>query len=154
MAKNHMGAVAALLDVKLNEEFMVKISAPNKMMPYIYKISNSGLNYRFMNDSYFAVDTGGLSTLLTGEAEIIKLPWKPKDGERYYHVSWLKTCNKWMIYAERTQYLVQCDTDNLRVDTGNCFRTKEEAEAAKFDIFERLTGKKWDEVHGKAGEEK
>ena len=54
---------------------------------------------------------------------------------------------------ETTFFTEFSSLDNLRVAVGNCFRTIEEAEAAKFDVFERLTGKKWEEVCGKAGEE-
>jgi hypothetical protein len=28
---------------------------------------------------------------------------------------------------------------------GNCFRTREEAEAHKYEIYEKLTGKRWEE---------
>lgn len=61
--------------------------------------------------------------LLRGECEIIKLPWKPKKGEKYWSFlpgAWMVTWYTW---------------DDSPIDfafykVGWVFRTKEEAEAA------------------------
>lgn len=153
MTKNYMADIAKLLDVEPNEEFEVVIPDETEHQPVRYQFNSNqfGCWETEGGISGFHVHWNLLLMILCGQAYIKKLPWKPKNGEPYYYVSWLKSCGKWTICAGRTQFLNSYDNDTLRVDIGNCFRTKEEAEAAKYDVFEKLTGKKWDETYGKEG---
>lgn len=144
MGKNYMADVAKMLGVELEEEFFLTHSNVR------YKITNNGLCYKNGND-WSVFSDSSLVNLIKGAFEIKKLPWKPKKGERYYYVSWYKENGKWIIRAEWQEYWPTYDGDVLRVDTGNCFKTCEEAEAAKYDVFERLTGKKWEETYGEVG---
>lgn len=150
MAKNYMQDVARMLGVELGELFEVTELG----VTYKHYLKPDGL-YRVYTDDQLGKEVLPyvLTGILTGKYKFKKLPWKPKNGEPYYYVSWLKSCGKWTICAGRTQYLNSYDNDTLRVDTGNCFHTKEEAEAAKYDVFEKLTGKKWDETYGKGGDD-
>ena len=144
MAKNYMADVAKLLGVELNDEFELNESNA------IYKLSQYGFFFK-CGGSWMRASDYLLIDIIKGEYEIKKLPWKPKPGEGYYYVGWLEACGKWTICADRTQYLMSYDNDNLRVDIGNCFKTREEAEAQKYEIFKRLTGKDWHETYGKEG---
>lgn len=58
--------------------------------------------------------------------------WKPKNGECYYFIDDRGTIitSMWNKYGERK--------DNLRYELCNCFRTQEEAEAARDNIKETL----------------
>lgn len=115
------------------------------------------------NEVFFADNCASAMMFLAmrGHTHIVALPveFKPAEvkesfdhsQEFYRYVGWLEACGKWTICADRTQYLTSYDNDNLRVDTGNCFRTREEAEAAKYEVFKRLTGKDWNETYGKEG---
>lgn len=146
MAKNLMPEVAKLLGVEMGEEF--KFKGFNRFGI----ITEEGLLCRQCGGTDWDASDSDLTDLLIGCKEIEMPPWKPKEHEKFYYVAWFKGKNTWMIGVEKSEYLAAFDADTLRVDIGNCFKTKEEAEAAKFDVFERLTGKKWEEVFGKAGE--
>ena len=145
MAKNYMADVAKLLGVEMGEEFKLENHGD------IYKFTEEGLMYCLMGNLGWRIAPFVLNDTLSGKYQVIRLPWKPKPNEVYYYVGWLEACGKWTICADRTQYLTSYDNDNLRVDTGNCFRTREEAEAAKYEVFKRLTGKDWNETYGKEG---
>lgn len=69
--------------------------------------------------------------LIVGEYEIIKKPWKPQNGELGYYVSpdgRINPNNFSKTYA----------TDCGLVVMGNCFRTEEEAEAAKPEMLKKM----------------
>lgn len=81
-----------------------------------------------------------LADLIMGDKKIIKLPFEPKDGERYWYVCWdLITKAPYVTDSEF------CDVDMCchHKYCGNCFRTEAEAERHKYEIYEKLTGKKW-----------
>lgn len=147
MAKNLMPEIAKLLGVELGEEF--ELNGSNA----IYKLSQYGFFFK-CGGSWMRVSDYLLIDIIKGVHTIKKLPWKPKEEQTYYYIAWRRIDNtgEWKIRVETTFFTEFSTPDNLRVAVGNCFRTKEEAEAAKFDAFERLTGKKWEEVSGKAGE--
>ena len=84
--------------------------------------------------------SGALFDILHGNLEIVKLPFKPKEEERY-----------WFYYVGDdeigTTHFSETNTNDLmRVYCGNCFHTEAEAQAHKQEIYEKLTGKKWIEV--------
>lgn len=78
--------------------------------------------------------------LLTGEFEVKKPPFDPEEGEQYWVATWdtqettLTTCRA--IWHNRAD----CYADKY---VGNRFRTEAEAEKHKFEIYEKLKGKKW-----------
>lgn len=146
MAISRMADVAKIFGIELNEEFKLKKHAE------IYKFTEEGLVYYLGDNRGWRIALVTLNGLLRGEYEIEKLPWMPKEGENYYYVSWLEEGNEWKIRAEsEPEYWPAYDGDVLRVDIGNCFRTREEAEAQKYEVFKRLTGKDWHETYGKEG---
>ncbi len=112
MSKNHMADVAKMLGVELGEEFELKDYEYNP-----YKITDGGL-IDWQGDEWCNALTG----LLLGEVEIIKKPWKPKEGETYYYIT--KKGN-----VCETFYSDQYINDLFRIRFGNCFRNREEAEA-------------------------
>lgn len=149
MAKNYMSDIAKMLGVEL--EHIFKIEGDSKTL---YKFTTEGLvYYSEIFESWRHAGDYNLIQLLRGGMIINQPPWKPKNGEPYFYVGWLKARGKWMIYADSMQHLTACDGSNLRVDTGNCFRTRKEAEAAKYEVFKRLTGKDWHETYGKEGDD-
>ena len=147
MAKNHMPDVARLLGVELEEEF--NIDSRGKT---IYKLTEKGLFALSILNGWEKYEDFLLAALLYGELTIKKLPWKPKQNGLYYYVRWYMEQNgKWRIEAKEEQYSRLCANDNMRVDVCNCFKTCEEAEAQKYEVFKRLTGKDWHEIYGKEG---
>ena len=146
MAKNYMADVARLLGVELNDEF--ELNGSNA----IYKLSQYGFFFK-CDGAWMRASDYLLIDIIKGEYTIKKLPWKPKSGNKYYHVGWGKVANKWLIKVYQFTYMSRCAGDNLRIAVGNCFRTREEAEAAKYEVFKRLTGKEWNETYGKEGDD-
>ena len=114
MAKNYMPEIAKMLGVEVGEIF--------KMTDYnsLYRFTERGLEFK---------GTAGwclserIEWLLTGRNEILKLPWQPKEGDRYY------------FPATDFQYSRPEAWDNHPIDfalkeAGMAFKTKEECEAA------------------------
>lgn len=108
---NHMAEVAKLLGVELGEKF---------------KIKGFSKTYILDEDGLFDQQDGmnnfmHLTCLLTGEFEIKRTPWKPKDNEEFY-----------VVISDgdvRHKYWDDCATCKNYYKLGNCYQTKEEAEA-------------------------
>lgn len=123
MAKNLIPQIAQMLGVEIGEEFKVK--------------GDDETTYIFTDDGLKLTYDGGIGIveissdvafvdLVNGKDEIVKLPWKPKFGDRYFGVfefnGKLQICRYdiWReTIAEEAQY--RC---------GWVYRTREEAEAA------------------------
>lgn len=120
--KNLMPEVLKLIGLSVDEEFKVKGSDE------IFKVDKEGM---LIATSYNSFRCSILPFLLNGTYEIVKLPWKPKDGESY-----------WTVEEDR----ILCDSwDNDMMDysylkLGNCYRTKEEAEANADRIRKEIMG--------------
>ncbi len=83
MAKNHMSEVAELLEVKLGEVF--KIDDCRSVAKEYFRLTEDGLEQSDTADGEWREgDEWILALLLTGEADIIKMPWRPNKGELYY----------------------------------------------------------------------
>ena len=89
MSKNYMAEVAKLLGVELGESFKITSDTqgdyPGDYQNY----------YRFTENNCFETSADGvewkttivavlLKHILMGDIRIIKLPWKPREGEKYY----------------------------------------------------------------------
>lgn len=111
-----------MLGVELGEEFKIK--------------GFNGVTYRFANDGLRLTHDDGsrkfdttanmaLIDLLSGIAEIVKLPWKPKKGETYYTFYLLN--GKWVVHL-----LWCCGSPNeyALLEKGWIYRSQAEAEAA------------------------
>lgn len=124
MSKNLIPEIAKMLGVELGEEFKIK--------------GHKGLTYKFDNNELmFTYDkkSSNVSTtahatflaLLRGETEIIKLPWKPKNGDVYY--TFVRT--RIDCTCTLTSYKWDgCVADIALLKAGWVFRTRQEAEAA------------------------
>lgn len=124
MSKNLIPQIAEMLGVELGEKF--KIKGHEELT---YKFASDRLELTYDNNielSEIATKVA-LVALLNGKDEIVKLPWKPKKGERYWTFSINNPSNKIYIgwgYWERSAPKLAL----LKV--GWVYRTKEEAEAA------------------------
>ena len=147
MAKNYMADVAKMLGVELGEEF--KLERHNEM----YKFTEEGLMYYLGDNRGWSTAPFTLNDTLSGKYSVIKLPWKPKNCKNFWYIGWRKGREKWKMVAYKLLHSEESPYSNLFVDSGNCFRTKEEAIAARFDIFKRLTGKNWHKTYGKEGDD-
>lgn len=131
MSKNLVPQVAKMLGVEMGEIFKVK--GDNEST---YKFVEDALIVNSTND---IVGISGLNAnmtlvnLLKGKKEIVKLPWKPNLGDRFYTFTLFQ--GKWIVgvtwwNTEPRYYAL--------LDKGWVFRTKEEAEAALPDVATKI----------------
>lgn len=123
MAKNLIPEIARMLGVEIGEEF--------KVDRYEY----DGLTCKFAENMLMSrSDLKGaewgityviLSELLAGDAEIVKIPWKPKKGDAYYTFEIFR--DKWVV---RSLWWTGAPCNYALLDKDWVFRTKEEAEDA------------------------
>lgn len=112
--KNYMEEVAKILGLELFEEFKIKGSSST------YQLKHDGL-WRISEGR--SKDSVQLEQILTGELEIIKLPWKPKKGEPYYTYNnipkwsvekkiWMDSVFDCLAYNAGIVYLTVAEADN------------------------------------------
>ena len=141
---NLIPEIAKMLGVELEEEFEVCHSM-DTCIRYAER-------YKFIDNALICADVSDKSVwgcascktlrdIVNGSLTVIKLPFEPKNGDRYFRI---------FINADRDKDLKVSDdtwvgwtTDYMCKSCGNCFRTKAEAEKHKYEIYEKLTGKKW-----------
>lgn len=131
MSKNLIPQIAQMLGVELGEEFKIKEYGER-----IYRFDNSGLQLIYDNGVRNLNITANmaLSCLLSGDIEIVKLPWKPKMDERYWTFG-LGVDGKWIVIARRWEGY-PCEF--LLVDKGWAYRREEEAKAALPSVAKEL----------------
>lgn len=131
MAKNRIPEIARMLGVEPGEEFKIKEYGER-----IYRFDNSGLQLIYDNGVRNLNITANmaLSCLLSGDIEIVKLPWKPKMDERYWTFG-LGVDGKWIVIA-RCWEGYPCEF--LLVDKGWAYRREEEAKAALPSVAKEL----------------
>ena len=135
-----MPEVLKMLGVTYGEDF--KLQAPD---PELYK------NYSFYFDKdcelYIVNNLNGstgnfsamLYSILCGHYKIIKIPWKPKEGDKYYSISLpTKSICVEIWHNETSDYALK--------ELGMIYRSREEAEAHFAEDYERLTGKELGDV--------
>ena len=128
-----MSTIAERLGVEIGERFKLKSS--DCEYDEIYRLKD-GLEVK---GKYGFEESCKLKGLLTGVFEIIKLPFEPKDGEQYWYVLW----NEHELGASVSIWRDNIDHYQSKY-CGNVFRTQLEAEMHKYEIFEKLTGEKWE----------
>ena len=122
---NHMSEVAKMLGVELGEEFMCSNG-------YEYILKDNGIiESRYSNDARFceSIFSATLNDLLNGKLTIKRKPWKPKDDENYWYID--ENGEAWSGEAWRNRF-DDCEyaSDHMNYyKLGNCYRTREEAEA-------------------------
>lgn len=134
MAKNLIPEIARMLGVELGEEFKVK--------------GDDELTYKFTNDGLVLIQADGfgleleladvaakvaLYSLLNGEDEIVKLPWKPKKGDTYFSFellgdTWIVASSIWGGFPNEYALL----------DKGWVFCTCTEAKAALPTVAKKM----------------
>ena len=142
---NLIPKIAEMLGVEIGEEFDLCNGMDSSIrMGCIYKFSNDCLMCADEDDKdcFGVASDKTLRCMLNGSLKIIKLPFEPKNGDRYFRIfihsnGDINVCSDtWMDWT----------TDYMCKYCGNVFRTEEEAEKHKAEIYEKLIGKKWGEI--------
>lgn len=125
MAKNLIPEIAKMLGVELGEEFKIKGYDPTCWFDL------DGLHF----DGWVAEDEEDamLHNLLCGEAEIIKLPWKPKKGDVYFTFGLLG--DKWVV---RSLWWGGFPEEYALLSKGWMYRTEKEVQAALPTVAKEL----------------
>lgn len=122
--------IAEMLGVELGEEFSVKDCKTNELNTSRYKITQEeGIMYSMDGEKWCR--SALLQSIINGSYSIVKLPWKPKKGEAYWHYSkgWEQaTFRKWEGTLD----------DLCTWKCGSCFRTEEEANTKGKEIMEAI----------------
>lgn len=104
-----------------SEKFRIKeFACIYKLTPKGICMTNNGL---LLNEVRFV-------EILKGELEIERIPWKLKDGEKYYFI----TGNGDIDYC----FNGKTADDAMRIKSGWVFRTEEEAKANKKRVLEEM----------------
>lgn len=121
---NHMKEVAEILGVEFNEEFKIK-----GMIGIRYKLTKNGVELSYKGSEMWITSSDMLRLLLDGThtCTVIKKPWKPSFGEKYYSPD---TNNG----GFRSDYWVDSDEDEKRYKRGVICETEKEA-IAKEEIM-------------------
>ena len=122
--ENRMAEVAKMFGVELGERFRIFDWNNSDTSKFDFYFSNEGLMLDYEDGPVPA--HGDLLELLKGNFIIKRKPWKPKDGDIYWYV-----CADGDLAVEEGWESAKeiCGMNAYKL--GNCYRTKEEAEANK-----------------------
>lgn len=115
MAKNLMPNVCTMLGLELGEKFKIKGDVGT------YEFGLEGL----WGD--YGTDAEALEAILRGSAEIAKLPWKPKKGEKYWGFWYSSVNDAWLVLLYTW---ANNPADFALYKAGWVYRTEKEAKAA------------------------
>ena len=115
---NKMAEVAKMFGLELEEHFHItKKSYENT----VYKFTKDGVAFYDDKLRTWYESVGALAGILTGETEVVKLPWKPAVYDEYYYP----------IPSDRdlweSRLWIGDNYDNSRFSRGLVCKTKEEA---------------------------
>lgn len=117
MAKNLIPKIAKMLGVELNEEF---------------KFGNNNVKFWFdldgLHSEEFERADLTLYRIVRGEAEIVKIPWKPKEGQTVY--SFYARGISSVLEVISFVWVGSVVSHQALVKAGWVFKTKKEAKAA------------------------
>lgn len=129
---NYYKQFAEMLGLELEQEFVLIDADGNRKNKYTYKFTKDGVLYRSPTFTNWSVNSlGTIGSLLNGDVKAVPKPWKPKEDEKYWYYLGMfdrGTRCTWLNSA----------TDLMLWKVGNCFKTKEEAEAKGGEIIEAL----------------
>ena len=122
MAKNLIPEIARMLGVEIGEEFKVEGVADKTYKFIIDELIVCGeenTNHGYVSANMMLV------SLAKGDANLIKLPWKPKKGDVYFTFTLMG--DKWGTHS---YWWGGFPDEYALLDKGWIYRTEKEAEAA------------------------
>ena len=115
-----MAEVAKMFGLELEEHFHITRKSYENT---VYKFTKDGVAFYDNKLRTWYESVGALAGILTGETEVVKLPWKPGEGEKYY-------VPRIAIRPEDRQYYYYWKNDSAdikRYEMGIICKTPEEA---------------------------
>ena len=118
MRKNCMAEVAKMFGLELEEHFHItKKSYENT----VYKFTKDGVAFYDNKLRTWYESVGALAGILTGETEVVKLPWRPSRDDVYYMPSVTSTGKYIKLFWTGSK------NDEISYQQGLVLRTKKEA---------------------------
>lgn len=123
---------AEMLGLELEQEFRLVNPDGTKVDNDLYKIREDGLFYKERKeDVWHAEPSTTVNKLISGDYKVVPKRWKPKYGEQYWSYSTKingTCCNTfWELIENYAMW-----------ESGNCFRTEEEAKTKGKEIMEKI----------------
>lgn len=122
MRKNYMAEVAKLLGVELGESFKITSDTQGDYQNYYRFTENNCIEFSDDGVEWKMTTAAALlKYILMGDIRIVKLPWKPKMGEKYYIPN--------IFNRDSYNYYLRVDDERYEelYKRGLVFKTKEEA---------------------------
>ena len=123
---NYMSEVAKMLGVELGEKFEI-----NENDNWICIFTENQFEISNKNKVYVNANLGEhvLAGMIAGTYTVKRKPWKPESGDCYNFV-----CDEGLVHWDTW---ADCYDDIILYKLGNCYKTREEAEAnsAKWMAF-------------------
>ena len=135
---NLIPKIAELLGVEIGEPFEIT-SVVHEKGSYFY-FSKTELLEHVEGKTPDYAQYRVLADLIYGDKKVVKLPFEPKNGDRYFRI-FIDSGRGINVYSDTW---LDWTTDYMCKYCGNCFRTEAEAERHKYEIYEKLTGKRWE----------
>ena len=135
---NLIPVIREALGLHENEEFNLKNDCTG-VFPDKFRFTDSTLQIK-EGERWFEAHSMMFKLLFKGEYKVVKLPFRPEEGELYYLVGFytgdvISTC-----------YAKECQSDIVNVKGGNCYRTEEEAEKHVDEWMSKIYGENWKEL--------
>lgn len=138
MAKNLIPEIIRARGLEIDEEFQLKSICGN-VSDDVYRFNDNKLQYRRIDgEIYLEASYSTFKSLIWGELEIVKLPWKPKFNEKYYTFCRVFRYREFDGWSIETYNWANTPMDVALLKTGWVFRTYEEAEAALPKVAKEL----------------
>lgn len=128
---NYWKQFAEMLGLELGEKFEL-IYDDGTINEATYKIEEDGFYYKNkQSEDWFAEPSTTVNKLISGYCKAVPKPWKPENGDEYWRCSSKRGFVSSAIWLDDV-------IDLCGWKSGNCFRTKEEAETKGKEIMEKL----------------
>lgn len=128
---NYWKQFSEMLGLELEQKFVLTDVDGNRKDKYTYMITEDGLFYKSTTFNWEISSLGTIGKLLDGDVKAIPKQWKPEKGETYWCYRILKEDAAWATWCFD-------NIDLCRWKAGNCFKTREEAEAKGKEIMEQI----------------
>ena len=140
---NLIPKIAEALDIGLDEPLEISTRDGYKICRFFVRGNGVAYLEKYNKDfnQWTQENTDEIGKIVVGAYLVRKLPFEPKEYERYWYVYWNRNDPVNTTYA----YWDGVVSNWADKYCGNCFRTEAEAEKHKYEVYEKLTGKKWED---------
>ena len=135
---NLIPVIREALGLQEHEEFNL-INPQRSVISRAFRFTSNSLQIHYPQGWEEAHDMT-LRALLRGDLKVAKLPFRPEEGEAYYYVGFYSGD------VISTYYMKGCQSDIVNENSGNCYRTKEEAEKHVDEWMSKVYGENWKEL--------